>query len=46
MKIRNPIFKETIQRGYEKIYSRTSKLLSELSNGVVIELDEEYPYES
>ena len=39
MKKQNLIVKETIQRGYENIYSRPSKLLAVSSNGVVIELD-------
>ena len=43
---RNPTVKETIQRGYENIYSRPSKLLAETFNGVVLELDEVYLYDS
>ena len=39
MKKQNLIVKETIQRGYENIYSKPSKLLAEFLNGAVIELD-------
>ena len=46
MKKQNLIVKETIQRGYENIYSRLSKLLSEFFNGLVIELDEVYEHDS
>ena len=46
MKKQNPIVKETNHRGYENIYSRHSKLLSEIFNGIVIELDELYAYDS
>ena len=46
MKKQNLIVKETIQRGYENIYSRPSKLLAEFFNGLVIELDEVYAYDS
>ena len=46
MKKQSPIIKETILRGYENIYSRPSKLLVEFFNGVVIELDEVYAYDS
>ena len=42
MKKQNLIVKETIQRGYENIYSRLSKLLAEFYNGLVIEFDEIY----
>ena len=45
-KQKNSIVKKTIQRGYENIYSRPSKLLAEFFNGVVIELDEVYAHDS
>ena len=38
--------KEMIQRGYENIYSRPSKLLAEFFNGLAIELHELYTYDS
>ena len=40
MKKQNLIINETIQRRYENIYSRPSKLLAEFFNGFVIELHE------
>ena len=43
---KNPIIKETIPRGYENIYSRLSKLLAEIFNGLVIDLDEVYAHDS
>ena len=46
MKKQNNNVKEAIQGGYENIYSRPSKLLAEIFNGLVIELDEEYAYDS
>ena len=46
MKNQNLIAKETIQRGYENIYSRPSKLIAEFFNGLVIELDEVYVHDS
>ena len=46
MKKQNLIVKEKIQRGYENIYSRPSKLLAEFFNGLVIELDEIYAHDS
>ena len=46
MKKQNPIVKESIQREYENIYSRPSKLLAEFFNGVVIKLHEVYAYDS
>ena len=46
MKKQNLIVKETIQRGYENIYSKHSKLLAEFFNGLVIELDEVYEHDS
>ena len=46
MKKLNSISKETFQRGYENIYSRPSKLLSEFLNGLVIELDKVYTHDS
>tara|TARA_B100000989_G_scaffold277813_1_gene239066 strand:- start:725 stop:865 length:141 start_codon:yes stop_codon:yes gene_type:complete len=46
MKKQNFIVKETIQREYENIFSRSSKLLAEFFNSLVIELDEVYAYDS
>ena len=46
MKKQNLIVKETIKRGYENIYSRLSKLLAEIFNGLVIEFDEVYEHDS
>ena len=46
MKKQNLIVKETIQRGYENIYSRLAKLLAEFCYGLVIELDEVYEHDS
>ncbi len=46
MKKQNLTLKETIQRGYENIYSRLSKLLAEFFNGLVNELDEVYTHDS
>ena len=46
MKKQNFIVKETIERGYENIYSKHSKLLAELFNSSVIELDKVYEYDS
>ena len=46
MKKQNLIIKETIQKGYENIYSRPSKLLAEFFNGLLIELDKVYEYDS
>ena len=46
MKKQNLIVKETIQRGYENVYSRTSKLLTVFLNGLVIELNEVYEHDS
>ena len=46
MKKQNLIVKETIQRGYENIYSSLSKLLEEFFNGLVIELEEENAYDT
>ena len=46
MKKQNLIVKETIQRGYENIYSRPSKLLAELFNKLVIEFNEVYAHDS
>ena len=45
MKKQNLIFKETIQRGYENIYTIPSKLLIEFFYGFDIELDEVYAYD-
>ena len=46
MKKQNLIAKETIQRGYENIFSRPSKLIAEFFNGLVIELDEVYVHDA
>ena len=46
MKKQNLIIKETIQRGYENIFSRPSKLIAEFFNGLVIELDEVYVHDA
>tara|TARA_A100000164_G_scaffold334969_1_gene326712 strand:+ start:34 stop:174 length:141 start_codon:yes stop_codon:yes gene_type:complete len=46
MKKQKIIVKETIQREYENIYSRPSKLIAEFLNGPVIELDEVYAHDS
>ena len=45
-KQKNSITKETIQVGYENIYSRPSKLLAESLSTVVFEFDKEYTYDS
>ena len=45
-KQKNSIAKETIQRGYENIYSRPSKLIAESISAVIIELDKEYAHDS
>ena len=46
MKKQNLVVKETIHGGYENINSKPSKFITELFNGVVIELDEVYAYDS
>ena len=45
-KQKNSIAKETIQVGYENIYLKPSKLLTEFFNGVAIERNEVYAYDS
>ena len=46
MKKQDLIIKETIQIGYENIYSRPSKLLAESLSTVVFEFDKEYTHDS
>ena len=46
MKKQNPFIKETIQREFENIYSRSSKLLAEFINSFAIELNEICEYDS
>ena len=47
MKNHNPNYqKKKIQRGYENIYSKPSKLLADFFNGIAIDLDEAYAHDS